>query len=202
MSTESVRTIIGTKEPRTAGSTFTQLLSSVHVQCCFTSTDTIRSIRDGESRTATSTFTQLPGSEDCLSSIFLYVHRDHKDYYRDVEPRTATSTSTLLLSSVHVQCCFTSTETIMTIMDWESRTATSTLTQLLSSEDCSVLLYVHRDHKDYYRDGEPRTATSTSTQLLSSVHVQCCFTSTETIRTVRERGAQDGHLDFHTAPEL
>ena len=28
----------------------------------------------------------------------------------------------------------------------------------------SVLLYVHRDHKD----GEPRTATSTFTQLLSS----------------------------------
>ena len=29
------------------------------VQCCFTSTETIRTIRDGESRTATSTFTQL-----------------------------------------------------------------------------------------------------------------------------------------------
>ena len=33
--------------------------------------------------------------------------------------------------------------------------------------------------------------------------VQCCFTSTEiTLRTIRDRGAQDGHLDFHTAPEL
>ena len=31
--------------------------------------------------------------------------------------------------------------------------------------------------------------------------VQCCFTSTETIRLVRT-GVQDGHLDFHTAPEL
>ena len=32
-------------------------------QCCFTSTETIRLIRDGESRTAASTFTQLLSSE-------------------------------------------------------------------------------------------------------------------------------------------
>ena len=54
--------------------------------------------------------------------------------------------------------------------------------------------------------------------------VQCCFTSTETVRLIRTEspgrpppelfftstvtvgllgtGAQDGHLDFHTAPEL
>ena len=48
--------------------------------------------------------------------------------------------------------------------------------------------------------------------------VQCCFTSTETVRLIRTDspgrlprlshsswtmwGAQDGHLDFHTAPEL
>ena len=31
--------------------------------------------------------------------------------------------------------------------------------------------------------------------------VQCCFTSTETVRLIRT-GAQDGHLEFHTAPEL
>ena len=37
------------------------------VQCCFTSTETIRLIRDGESRTATSTFTQL------LSSVLKYI---------------------------------------------------------------------------------------------------------------------------------
>ena len=34
------------------------------------------------------------------------------------------------------------------------------------------------------------------------VEGQCCFTSTETIRTYQGRGTQDGHLDFHTAPEL
>ena len=37
------------------------------VQCCFTSTETRRFIRDGKPRTATSTFTQL------LSSDFLLV---------------------------------------------------------------------------------------------------------------------------------
>ena len=31
--------------------------------------------------------------------------------------------------------------------------------------------------------------------------VQCCFTSTETIRLIGT-GSQGRHLDFHTAPEL
>ena len=36
---------------------------NVRVQCCFTSTETIRTVRDGVPRTATSTFTQLLSSE-------------------------------------------------------------------------------------------------------------------------------------------
>ena len=40
-----------------------------------------------------------------------------------------------------------------------------------------------------------------------SLHVymqplQRCSTSTETVRSVKDGVAQDGHLDFHTAPEL
>ena len=31
--------------------------------------------------------------------------------------------------------------------------------------------------------------------------VECCFTSTKTVGLL-ETGAQDGHLDFHTAPEF
>ena len=31
--------------------------------------------------------------------------------------------------------------------------------------------------------------------------VECCFTSTETVGLLGT-GSQDGHLDFHTAPEL
>ena len=44
------------------------------------STETIRTIRDGEPWTATATFTQLLSSEDTTSSTLLYVHRDHEDY--------------------------------------------------------------------------------------------------------------------------
>ena len=53
------------------------MYSSLRVQCCFTSTETIRTIRDGEPRTATSTFTHLLNS---VTSVLLYVNRDHKDY--------------------------------------------------------------------------------------------------------------------------
>jgi len=47
-STETVRTFIKDQEPRTVTSTFTQLLSSESVQCCFMSTETVRTLRDGE----------------------------------------------------------------------------------------------------------------------------------------------------------
>ena len=36
----------------------------------------------------------------------------------------------------------------------------------------------------------------------SCLWIQCCFMSTETIRLIRDWGAQDGHLDFRMAPEL
>ena len=55
-------------------------------QCCFTSTETIRLIGDGEARTATSTFTQpLSSDVESSSSVSDYVHT-----VRDGEPRTAT----------------------------------------------------------------------------------------------------------------
>ena len=44
-----------------------------------------------------------------------------------------------------------------------------------------------------------------ASRCLCSFQVQCCFTSTETIRTINllgTGGAQGGHLDFHTPPEL
>ena len=31
--------------------------------------------------------------------------------------------------------------------------------------------------------------------------VQCCFASTESVSLIRTE-SQDGHLDFHTAPDL
>ena len=52
----------------------------VSFQCCeFTSTETVRHIRDGEPRIATSTFTQLLNSDTCCS-VLLYVHRNHQTY--------------------------------------------------------------------------------------------------------------------------
>ena len=55
------------------------------------------------------------------------------------------------------------------------------------------------------RDRESRMATSTFTQLLSSV---IRFVRSVLLYVHRDRkdcyrwGAQDGHLDFHTAPEF
>ena len=58
--------------------------------------------------------------------------------------------------AIQAQCCFTSTETIRTIMDGVPRTATSTFTQLLSSgpSNVEVLLYVHRNRR-FITDGSP-----------------------------------------------
>ena len=44
--------------------------TSKQVQCCFTSTETVRTIRDGEPSTATSTFTQLLSSESSSVAAF------------------------------------------------------------------------------------------------------------------------------------
>ena len=53
----------------------------VRVQFCFPSTETIRTISDGEPRTSIASFTQLLSSVSCCSSsVSLYVHRDRKDY--------------------------------------------------------------------------------------------------------------------------
>ena len=112
--------------PRTATSTFTQLLRFV-LPCCFTSTETVRTIRDGEPRTATSTFPQL------LRFVLpcCFTSTETVRTIRDGEPRTATSTFPELSSSV-LQCCFA--ETVRRIRDGEPRTATSTFTQLLNSD--------------------------------------------------------------------
>ena len=109
-------------------------------------------------------------------------------------PPRLSLTRLLISDSPKVQCCFMSTEIMRTIRDVETRTATSTFAQLLNSatveaiqayvqlqppfspdsdnrkspSSSSVLLYVHRDHKTYVRDGEPGMTTSTFTQLLSS----------------------------------
>ena len=70
--------------------TFTQ---RVQVQCCFMSTETIRTIKDEDPRTATWTFTQRVQVQCCFMST------ETIRTIKDREPRTATSTFTQVLSS-------------------------------------------------------------------------------------------------------
>ena len=102
----------------------------------------------------------------CFKGMFtLSIQQSRTCHSRSTKPRAK---NTLLQIG---KCCFTSTETIRTIRDVEPRTATSTFTQLLSSaivggnttlctattesdnrkspSSSSMLLYVHRDHKNY-----------------------------------------------------
>ena len=67
------------------------------VQCCFTSMETTRPVRDGEPRTAALTFTQLLSSDLKIQCCFMSTETISS--IRDGEPRTVTLTFTLLLSS-------------------------------------------------------------------------------------------------------
>ena len=70
------------------------------VQCCFTSTETVRTVRDGEPRTSTSTFTQLLSTGAILVQVqSRFTSTETVRTIRDREPRTATSSFTQLLSS-------------------------------------------------------------------------------------------------------
>ena len=80
--------LLGMGSPGTAISTFTQLLSSdfqsgCSVQCCFTSTETIWLIRDGEPGDGHLDFHTAPEfgfSVRLFSSVLFYVHRNHMAY--------------------------------------------------------------------------------------------------------------------------
>ena len=78
------------------------------VQCCFTPTETVGIIRDGEPRTSTTSFTKLLRSD--------YVHRESETVrtVRDVEPRTSTTSFTQLLRSDYVH---RESETVGTVRD-------------------------------------------------------------------------------------
>ena len=116
------------------------------VQCCFTSTEAVGIVRDGEPSTSTSTFSQLLSSEFRNIKVKCrFTSTETVGTIRDGEPNTATSTFTQLQSFV-LQGRFTSTETVGTIRDGEPNTATSTFTQLRNSvawragEDCIIII--------------------------------------------------------------
>ena len=65
---------------------------------------------------------------------------------------------------------------------------------------------VHRpQHLERERERESRSGFEPRSLCLpaspTALLVECCFTSTETVGLLGT-GAEDGHLDFHTAPEL
>ena len=69
------------------------IIIGVQVQCCFTSTETVRTVRDGEPKAATSISTQFLSSErprvhSCFTST------ETVRTVRDGEPKAATSIST------------------------------------------------------------------------------------------------------------
>ena len=127
-------------------------VSWIQVQCCFTSTETIRTSMDAEPRTATSTFTHLLNSE---------IHTTSSDGH---------STFTQLLSSEILQFSVAlrpqRPEGLLgtgspgrspppSHSSWALKFAPQVqMATRLSHSSCalryysSMLLYVHRDHKD------------------------------------------------------
>ena len=152
------------------------------LQCCFTSTATVRTFRDREPRTATSTFTQLMSTGDSQRPMFLYVHRKRK--IRDVEPRTTTSTFTQLLSELW-NFALRSQRPY-----GEPRTDTSIFTQLLSSEMCLRNIVILRKciMLKKKRERKKRVGAILHTALVFSLtrYVTCLWNRTIPTNAARE----------------
>ena len=119
-------------------------LKALQIQCCFTSTETIRTIRDVEPRTATSTFTQL------LTSAW----QDGRRVIWTI--RVVTFLLELTIMWYRFPDWFGCGEGDSPCALWFGLLNTPT------NISGSVLLYVHRTIR-LIRDGEPKTATSTFT---------------------------------------
>ena len=74
----------------------------------------------------------------------------------------------------------------------------------LSSATCAGLVYVETDWSAFssiITVCSNRLVRFTDNNVLAVLELECCFTSTDTVGLLGT-GAQDGHLHFHTAPEL
>ena len=101
----------------------------VQVQCCFTSTETIRTIRDGEPRSATSTFTQLlssdpPQSSSILVRSFLALGSHLMPQWRARPGHRDNSLYFCLGPPVRSPCLPVSSQTSSTAAAWPVRTDT------------------------------------------------------------------------------
>ena len=121
------------------------------LQCCFTSTKTIRK---GDPRSLTS-LTQLPSSDLQLQCCFTST-----EIVREGDPRSPTSSFIQLPSSdLQLQCCFTSTEIVR---EGDPRSPTSSFIQLPSSD---LQLQCCFTSTEIVREGDPRSPTSSFTQF-------------------------------------
>ena len=94
-------------------------------------------------------------------------------------------------SRIHRQC-FSDFQT--SIFDVFDSFATECCSQKIAGFTASVLATFRRRFLT-------KKTRNTVCILFNFLWLKCCFTSTETVGLLGT-GAQDGHLDFHTAPEL
>ena len=128
----------------------------VFLQNYFTSTESVGTIRDWGAQVVHLLFYTVP--ELCLysSSVLLYIHRDRRDYQGTGEPAQDVQ---LLFYTAPEPCLYF----------------------------CSELLYVHRDRLGLGSPGRPPQLSHGFLALMSSILLlQCCFTPTENVRTIRD----------------
>ena len=141
------------------------------VQCCFTSTETVRTIWPGRGAQRRDVHLDLHTvPELCLamtsSSMLQYAHRRPCPLLGTESPGRPPrlSLSSWAISQwIHLVL---RPQTVRTVRDWDPGTSTSTFTQLPSS--VSQWRTTSTETVRTTTHGEPRTATSTFTQLLRS----------------------------------
>ena len=149
-------------------------MGCLFVQCCFRSTQTVRTTRDGETQDVHLDFHSAPQLWQWVACSFSVALGPLRPYG--------------LLGTQDVRLDF---HIAPEICHWY-------LLLVL------MFLYVHTDPYGLLGTGKPKTSASIFTQLLKSATdtfflFWCSFTFTRTVRTTRDG---DVRLDFHTAPEI
>ena len=135
----------------------------------------------------------------------MYAHRDHKDY----EAGTGSpgwSSRFIQFSSRWYLCVRKSLYALHPVSQMFSLLDFHTAPEF---DLCKVVLYLQiaatHTISVTCRITEPTTRGDVELQVITTRMIRswlkCCFTSTETVGLLGT-GAQDGHLDFHSAPEL
>ena len=124
--------------------------------------------------------------------MLLYSHRERRDYQGTGEP--AQDVHLLFYTAPELCLHFSSVLLYVhgdhTVWDWGAQDVHLLFYTAPSSAYNSVLLCDHRDHKDCLglgSSGRPPQLSHGFLALMSSILLlQCCFTSTENVRTIRD----------------